>query len=202
MGQISGIQASTITNIAGVQVASISYVGPVSAAALGLGGGGKVFTLGFWQEPLDACSNGQISIDTEGSQTLYQNGYYFYTDSTFENAFNGQGFWWWCQTDNTSYAIDKGGGIKNSSVCPTVTGLVFTVNSWPGEEGSYNACIDGQNAINKNGSQTLYQNGEMFYVDAEYTTPFYGADSWWWCQTNNTSYKIAGEGNIMMINPC
>ena len=39
MGQISGINASSITSIAGVAVANISYVGPVSAAALGLGGG-------------------------------------------------------------------------------------------------------------------------------------------------------------------
>lgn len=202
MGQISGINAQSITSIAGVQVASISYVGPVSAAALGLGGGGKVFALNSWGDPLEACGGGQESINNFGPQTLYQNGDYFYTDSTFENAFNGQGFWWWCQTDNTSYAIAKEGGIKNSSVCPTVTGLVFTPGSWEGEEGSYAACVDGQAVINKEGSQTLYQNGEMLYVDAEYTTLFNGMDSWWWCQTNNSSYKIAGEGNIVMINPC
>lgn len=202
MGQISGINAQSITSIAGVQVASISYVGPVSAAALGLGGGGKVFTLGFWAEPSDACSNGQIAIDTEGSQTLYQTEDHFYTDSTFENPFIGTGGYYWCRTDNTSYAIDDVGGIKNSSVCAVSTGLVFTVNGWGEEEGPFYACGYGQEAINKNGSQTLYQNGEMFYVDAEYTTPFYGSNSWWWCQTNNTSYKIAGEGNIMMINPC
>lgn len=39
MGQISGIQASLITNIAGIQAANISSIGPVSAATLGLGGG-------------------------------------------------------------------------------------------------------------------------------------------------------------------
>ena len=201
MGQISGINAQSITSIAGVQVASISYVGPVSAAALGLGGGGKVFTLGFWAEPSDACSNGQIAIDTEGSQTLYQTEDHFYTDSTFENPFIGTGGYYWCRTDNISYAIDDMGGIKNSSVCPTVTGLVFTVVSYSGEASLY-SCIDGPPSIIKNGSQTLYQNGEMLYLDAEYTTLFNGMDSWWWCQTNNSSYKIAGEGNIMMINPC
>ena len=202
MGQISGINASSITNIAGVQAASISYVGPVSAAALGLGGGGKVFTLDSWDAADSACSGGQDSINNFGSQTLYQNEDIFYRDPTFESPFNGKGSWWWCQTDNTSYAIGEFGHIKNSTACSVSTGLVFTVNYWTEEEGFYNACIDGQNEINKNGSQTLYQNGEMFYVDAEYTTPFYGADSWWWCQTNNTSYKIAAEGNIIMINPC
>lgn len=38
MGQISGVNASSITSIAGVSVANISYVGPTSAATLGLGG--------------------------------------------------------------------------------------------------------------------------------------------------------------------
>lgn len=204
MGQISGVDAALITSIAGVAVANISYVGPTSAATLGLGGGGggKVFTVNSWGDPLEACGGGQDSINNFGSQILYQTEDHFYTDSTLENPFMGTGGYYWCRTDNTSYAIDEMGGIKNSSVCPTVTGLVFTVNNWPGEEGAYNACSIGQEAINKEGSQTLYQNGEMLYVDAEYTTPFYGADSWWWCQTNNSSYKIAGEGNIIMINPC
>jgi hypothetical protein len=40
MGQISGVNTQSITNIAGIPVANISYVGPVSSAALGLGGGG------------------------------------------------------------------------------------------------------------------------------------------------------------------
>jgi hypothetical protein len=41
MGQISGVNASTITSIAGVAVANISYVGPISTATIGLGGGGS-----------------------------------------------------------------------------------------------------------------------------------------------------------------
>lgn len=199
MGQISGINASSITNIAGVQVASISYVGPVSAAALGLGGGGKVFTLGFWAEPLDACSNGQIAIDTEGSQILYQTEDHFYTDSTFENPFIGTGNYYWCQTDNTSYAIDDMGGIKNSSVCPTVTGLVFALDFW---DNPTDACLNGQKAIDKQGSQTLYQNGEILYVDAEFTTPFMGNGNFYWNQTQNISCTISGEGIITMINYC
>jgi hypothetical protein len=41
MGQIMGVDASLITNIAGVAASSISYIGPISAATLGLGGGGS-----------------------------------------------------------------------------------------------------------------------------------------------------------------
>lgn len=204
MGQISGVNASSITNIAGVQVASISYVGPITAAALGLGGGGFVFTVQFWTNPLDACTNGANSILESGSQTLYSNpiNNAFYTDPNFENRFNGEGYWFWCQTTNRSYIIGVEGNIKDTSACQVVTGLVFTVNSWAGEEGFISACQDGQNEINKNGSQVLYQNGEIFYVDAQYTTPLNGQDNWWWCQTNNASYRIGMEGNIVMNNPC
>jgi hypothetical protein len=206
MGQISGVNAQSITNIAGVQVASISYVGPITASALGLGGGGGgfVFTVQNWGEPLDACTNGATSISDKGSQTLYLNteNNTFYTDSTFVNQFNGEGAWWWCQTNNISYVISEKGDVKNTSACSVVTGLVFTVYGIQGEEGFFESCVDGQNSINKYGSQLLYQNGEMFYVDAEYTTPFNGMDTWWWCQTNNTSYRIGMEGNTMNINPC
>jgi hypothetical protein len=202
MGQISGVDASLITSIAGVAVANISYVGPTSAATIGLGGGGRVFTVQYWSEPLDACTNGENSILESGSQTLYENEGIFYIDSSFQDRFNGQGAWFWCQTNNISYAIGEKGETKNTSVCQVVTGLVFTVDWWNAEEGSSNACLNGQRAIDKNGSQLLYQNGEMFYVDAEYTTLFNGMDVWWWCQTNNTSYKIATEGNIVINNPC
>jgi hypothetical protein len=286
MGQILGVNASSITNIAGVQVASISYVGPITAAAIGLGGGELVFTVDYWEqpsdactngaasilesgsqtlyynpsnnclytdpafenqfkggflwwwcqtqnisyyvnkegfvkntsvcqvvtgflftvqtwdEPLDACTNGATSISDKGSQTLYENEGIFYTDSSFQDRFEGQGGWYWCQTNNISYAIGGKGVVKDSSACSVVTGLVFTVYGIQGEEGFFESCVDGQNSINKNGSQILYQNGEMFYVDAEYTTPFNGMDTWWWCQTNNTSYRIGMEGNTMNINPC
>jgi hypothetical protein len=201
MGQISGVNASSITNIAGVQVANISYVGPITAAAIGLGGG-LVFTVQTWGEPLDACTNGATSILEIGSQTLYENEGIFYTDSSFQNRFEGKGAWYWCQTNNISYAIDEKGVLKDSSACSVVTGLVFTVDWFGGEEGFIGACQDGQAAIDKSGSQILYQNGEMFYVDAEYTTPFNGMDTWWWCQTNNASYRIGMEGNMVMNNPC
>ena len=204
MGQISGVNAQSITNIAGVQVASISYVGPITAAALGLGGGGLVFTVDYWEQPSDACTNGAASILESGSQTLYYNpsNNCLYTDPAFENQFKGGFLWWWCQTQNISYYVNKEGFVKDTSVCQVVTGLVFTVNSWAGEEGFISACQDGQNEINKNGSQVLYQNGEIFYVDAQYTTPLNGQDNWWWCQTNNASYRIGMEGNMVMNNPC
>lgn len=117
MGQISGVDAASITSIAGVAVANISYVGPVSAAALGLGGGGKVFALDFWGNPTDACLNGQRAIDKQGSQVLYLNKNIFYTDSTFENPFNGKDAWCWCQTDNTSYAILPDGYVEKYETC-------------------------------------------------------------------------------------
>lgn len=201
MGQISGVNAQSITNIAGVQVASISYVGPITAAALGLGGG-LVFTVDSWGEPASACADGQNAINAHGSQILYENEGIFYIDSSFQDRFNGEGAWFWCQTNNISYAIGGKGEIKNTSVCQVVTGLVFTVDWFGGEDGFIGACQTGQASIDKSGSQILYQNGEMFYVDAEYTTPFNGMDTWWWCQTNNTSYMIGMEGNTMNINPC
>jgi hypothetical protein len=205
MGQISGVNAQSITYIAGVPVASISYVGPISAATLGLGGGGgpdRVFATDAWGDALEACANGEKAIDKNGPMTLYQQGDFFYYDSEFANPFNGDGSWWWCQTVNFSYQINTEGGIMTSQNCGGDTGLVFTVDWWNAEEGSSNACLNGQRAIDKNGSQLLYQNGEMFYVDTEYTTFFNGMDVWWWCQTNNTSYKIATEGNIVINNPC
>ena len=201
MGQISGVNASSITSISGVAVSNISYVGPVSAATIGLGGGGggKVFTYDTWDNPTDACLYGQRAIDKQGSQTLYQNGDYFYTDSTFETPFPGKGAWYWCQTDNTSYAIGETGDIKNSSSCVISTDLVFTVNSWDDPSTS---CIEGQEYINAFGSQTLYKNGEYLYLDSSFMAVFSGENRWWWCQTNNQSYFIGYDGYIMQINAC
>jgi len=205
MGQISGVDAALITNIAGVAVANISYVGPTSAATIGLGGGGgpiRIFAPNFWAAALEACTNGQKAIDKSGPMTLYQQGDFFYYDAELTLPFNGNGNWWWCQTVNFSYQINTEGGIMTSQNCGGDPGLVFTVYGIQGEEGFSESCGDGQNNINKNGSQVLYQNGEMFYVDAEYTTPFNGNYAWWWCQTNNTSYMIAGEGNMVMNHSC
>jgi hypothetical protein len=183
-------------------------VGPISAATLGLGGGGgptRVFTNAAWSTQEEPCIYGAESIPKKGSQIVYYNSEdnTIYTDVEFTTPFLGYSLYWWDQTDNKWWWVNSEGGVIDSGMCGGGdTGLVFALDWWNAEEGSSNACLNGQRAIDKNGSQLLYQNGEMFYVDAEYTTLFNGMDVWWWCQTNNTSYKIATEGNIVINNPC
>jgi len=116
MGQISGVNASSITSIAGIAVANISYVGPISAATLGLGGGGKSFTYDSFNEPGAACSFGQESIDKNGAQTLYYNSgeNRMYTDAGFTNPFMGTGTYYWNQTDNQWWGTISGEGYVES----------------------------------------------------------------------------------------
>jgi hypothetical protein len=200
MGQISGINAQSITYIAGVPVASISYVGPISAATLGLGGGGgpdRVFATDAWGDALNACTNGQKAIDKNGPMTLYQQGDFFYYDDEFTSPLNGQDSWWWCQTNNYSYQINTEGGIMTSQNCGG--GLVFTVDFW--SEAS-TACTVGQGSINAHGSQTLYENEGYFYTDPLFQNRFNGQGYWFWCQTNNISYAIGGKGETKNTSAC
>lgn len=204
MGQISGVNAQSITNIAGVQVASISYVGPITASALGLGGGGLVFTIETWGEPLGACTNGVISIIEKGSQILYENEGIFYTDSSFQNRFEGKGDWYWCQTNNISYAIDGKGVVKDSSACTVSTGKTFANYSDWSEPGQ--ACNDGPVYISKGGETTvLYYNQEdnRLYYNSTFTTePFYGTGNFYWNLTDNQWWQIGDEGFVVGTGTC
>jgi hypothetical protein len=203
MGQISGVNAQSITYIAGVPVASISYVGPISAATLGLGGGGLVFTVQFWGESLDACTNGAASISDNGSQTLYENEKVFYTDSSFENRFNGEGAWWWCQTNNTSYAIGGKGTVKDTLVCAVSTGKTFTNSTDWGEPAK--ACNDGPIYIG-NGGETIVlyykQEDNRMYTNSSFTEVFFGNGFYYWNQTDNQWWLISGEGYVEGIGNC
>lgn len=109
MGQISGVNASSITSIAGVAVANISYVGPVSAATLGLGGGGKTFGDNPFGGSQDACIYGP-SFQT---RTLYYDSgtNTVYTDSGLTTPFNGQNKFWYNFSDNQSWQIRAGDGL-------------------------------------------------------------------------------------------
>jgi len=121
MGQISGVDAALITNIAGVTVANISYVGPTSAASIGLGGGGgdKIFTTLNYTGGEEACYTGPGVIAKGGRniQTLYQAGEFFYTDSGFTTPFDGGGNWWYDGTDNISYQIGNEGNTMSIFNC-------------------------------------------------------------------------------------
>lgn len=203
MGQISGVNAQSITYIAGVPVASISYVGPITASALGLGGGGLVFTIETWGEPLGACTNGVISIIEKGSQILYENEGIFYTDSSFQNRFEGKGDWYWCQTNNISYAIGEKGEIKNTSACTVSTGKTFA--NYSGWEEPGKACNDGPAYINKGGETiVLYYNQEQnrMYTDAGFEAAFSGGGFYWWDQTDNQWWLISGEGYVEGTGSC
>ena len=124
MGQISGVNASSITNIAGIAVANISYVGPTSAATLGLGGGGgggtpKSFSTGYWEDPGNACAEGPVSIAERGAQTVYYSAgsNALFTDSSLTTAFNGNNGWWYNQTDNQSWFVFSEGGVNDTFAC-------------------------------------------------------------------------------------
>ena len=121
MGQISGVNAASITSIAGVAVANISYVGPVSAATLGLGGGGggKEFSTGAFDNSELACAFGPGSISERGSQTLYYDSINnaIYTDSGFTTPFNGGDQYWYNQTDNQWWWIKPDGGLSDYGAC-------------------------------------------------------------------------------------
>ena len=112
MGQISGVDANLITNIAGVAVANISYVGPTSAVTLGLGGGGgtaKTFSDTLSGDPQDSCVNGPSSQ----TRTLYYDSgtNTVYTDSGLTTPFNGQNKFWYNFSDNQSWQIRAGNGL-------------------------------------------------------------------------------------------
>jgi hypothetical protein len=119
MGQISGVNASSITSIAGIAVANISYVGPVSAATLGLGGGGggKLFADATFGDGGTACADGPVAISKGRTQTLYTSGEGFYTDSGLTTPFDGGGNWWYDGTDNISYQIGNEGNFFDVFSC-------------------------------------------------------------------------------------
>jgi hypothetical protein len=73
------------------------------------------------------------------------------------------------------------------------TAKVFAQDSWS-EPSS--ACTNGQKAIDKNGSMTIYKNGDYFYTDSGLETPFNGKGSWWWSQTDNIAYAIGENGDL------
>ena len=205
MGQISGVNASSVTNIAGVQVASISYVGPISASALGLGGGGgpdRVFATDAWGDALNACANGEKAIDKNGPMTLYQQGDFFYYDSEFANSFNGDGSWWWCQTNNYSYQINTEGGIMVNQNCGA-EGKVFTNSTDWGEPAK--ACNDGPIYIG-NGGETIVlyykQEDNRMYTNSSFTEVFFGNGFYYWNQTDNQWWLISGEGYVEGIGNC
>jgi len=207
MGQISGVNTSSITSIAGVQVANISYVGPITAAALGLGGGGgpdRVFATDAWATAIEACINGQKAIDKNGPITLYQQGDFFYYDAEFTSPFNGDGSWWWCQTFNFSYQINTEGGIMTSQNCGGGdTGKTFANYSGWGEPGQ--ACSDAPAYIDKGGETiVLYYNQEQnrMYTDAGFEAAFNGGGFYWWEQTDNQWWQISGEGYVGATGAC
>jgi hypothetical protein len=205
MGQISGVNASSITSIAGVAVANISYVGPVSAATLGLGGGGgpaRVFATDAWGDALEACANGEKSIDKNGPMTLYQQGDFFYYDSEFANPFNGDGSWRWCQTVNFSYQINIEGGIMTSQNC-SAEGKVFTNSTDWGEPAK--ACNDGPIYIG-NGGETIVlyykQEDNRMYTNSSFTEVFFGNNFYYWNQTDNQWWIINTEGYVALTGSC
>ena len=122
MGQISGVNASSITSIAGVAVANISYVGSTSAATLGLGGGGggKIFAGDPFGDSGIACANGPRSISKGGAITLYYNSgeNRMYTDAGFTTPFNGDGNYWYNSTDNQWWGtISPEGYVEEYGTC-------------------------------------------------------------------------------------
>lgn len=120
MGQISGVNASSITSIAGVAVANISYVGPTSAATIGLGGGGgKIFSVDSWPEPGGACMDGPAAA-ARNPQTLYYNSgeNRLYTDAGFTSPFSGNGWYYWNQTDTQWWGtISPEGAVEGYGAC-------------------------------------------------------------------------------------
>ena len=117
MGKLSGVNANLITKVSGVPVANISKVGPVLASSIGLGGGGKQFSIDRWDDASSACADGQASINKRGAQTLYFNesNSTLYTDAGFTNVLVGGGKYYWNQTDNESW-----GGISNEGIVDTI----------------------------------------------------------------------------------
>jgi len=111
MGQISGVNASSITSIAGVAVANISYVGPTSAATLGLGGGGSSKT--FANNPFGGAQSACLVGPSFQTITLYYNSQNnsLYTDSGFTTPFDGQNKFWYNFNDNQSWQIRAFSGV-------------------------------------------------------------------------------------------
>jgi hypothetical protein len=208
MGQISGINASSITNIAGVQVANISYVGPITASAIGLGGGGGlIMTVDFWFDTSQACINGASSILESGYQTLYLNpeNNTFYTDSSYTSVYSPPAdAYFWSQTNNSWYFINgKGGNEGNGSCGGGNTGKTFAYyNGW-GEPGQ--ACSNGPAYIDKGGETiVLYYNQEQnrVYTDAGFETALNGGGFYWWDQTDNQWWQINEEGYVVATGNC
>ncbi len=210
MGQISGVNAQSITYIAGVSVASISYVGPISAATLGLGGGGgptRVFTNAAWSTQEEPCIYGAESIPKKGSQIVYYNSEdnTIYTDVEFTTPFLGYSLYWWDQTDNKWWWVNNEGGVIDSGMCGGGdTGKTFAnLGDW-GEPAK--ACHDGPNYIDKGGETTvLYYNPEdnRLYYNSTFTTePFYGTGNFYWNQTDNQWWLISGEGYVEGTGNC
>ncbi len=121
MGQISGVNASSITSIAGVAVANISYVGPTSSATLGLGGGGtgKTFANFIWENTESICFQGPEIIIEVGTITLYYNQgeNRMYNNEIFTEPFSGTGLYYYNQTDNQWWQISGEGYVGATGTC-------------------------------------------------------------------------------------
>jgi hypothetical protein len=115
MGEINGVVASRITEMYGIDVNLISEVCGVSAASIGLGGGGKLYTVNSFDNPRAACMFGREAQ----SQTLYYNSNdnTFYLDPDFRSIFSGDGGFYYSSTDNSWAQISGEGLLANAGKC-------------------------------------------------------------------------------------